>query len=79
MFKPLLVKGLGMNYLDAVTENALEEYEMFLFLKEEVKRLNEENDRMELKMHIAYTFGYEDAYRGLKFDHKFKIDDLDGE
>jgi hypothetical protein len=68
-----------MNCLDALVENALSDYEMFKFLKEEVKRLNEENHRLQMKNQMAYTFGYEDAYRGLKFDHKFKIDDLDGE
>lgn len=68
-----------MDFIKALTENALSDYEMFKFLKEEVKRVNEENHRLQMKLHLAYTFGYEDAYRGLKFDHKFKIDDLDGD
>lgn len=66
-----------MKFLEAIVADTLSEFEMLEFLKSEVKRLNKDNVRLLKKVQLAYTYGYEDHYRGLKFDHDFKIDDLE--
>lgn len=73
--KITFVKESGMKFLDTLAIDISSEYEMLGFLKTEVKKQTEEIHRLEQKLQMAYTYGYEDAHRGLNFDHNFKIDD----
>lgn len=66
-----------LRFLDTLNRDIASDFEMLRFLKREVGRLTEDNIRLERKIQIAYSYGYEDHYKGLSFDTKFSIDDLD--
>ena len=74
--------------LQKIKRDIQSEYETFAVRKVEVKNLAEEIKlieekhakevkRLEAKVLMAYSFGYEDHYKGLKFDTEFKIDDIE--
>lgn len=78
-----------MNFLETLKADTLSEFEMLKFLKVEVKKLAEANEKLEKaarrrdKKHditclMAYSCGYEDRDKERNFDVNFDIKSLKG-
>lgn len=69
-----------MNFLETLQSDTLSEFEMLKFLKVEVKKLADINEKLEKEREMAcimaYSCGFEDRDTGRDFDPNFKIDYL---